>query len=152
MVEEGPVKVLDVPVKPSNSRTVTREERGFDRMDIKGVVGKILPFSRLDSSRNTDSIKTADRDANGQAATGDDQKPRRQYTEEEIQEAVKKLEDIPGIKENGLTIRLEVKDDIKVIYVEDRDGKVVRRIPETELHFLLGDKERKSGHLLNKAL
>ena len=120
-------------------------------MDIKSVVGKVLPFSRLDSTQKSDSIRTADRDANGQQAA-EDQKQRRPYTEEELQEAVKKLEEVPGVKENGLTIRLEVKDDIKVIYVEDRDGKVVRRIPESQLHLVLGDKDRKSGHLLNKAL
>ncbi len=122
-------------------------------MDIKGIVRNILPIG---ITKNTEpktlsaSDTTNEREGNGQSA-GEERK-RRHLTAEELQEAVKHLESLPGVKENNLTIRLEQKDDITVVYVEDGDGKVVRRIPETELLAIMTNREKKSGHLLNKAM
>jgi uncharacterized FlaG/YvyC family protein len=122
-------------------------------MDIKGVARNIIPITakkteaKATSALNTDNEK----DGNGQQA-GEGDKRRRNLTPEEISDAVKYLTELPGVKDHGLSVRLETKDDVTVVYIEDRDGKVVRRIPESELSLLTGSREKKSGHLLNRAM
>jgi len=125
-------------------------------MDIKGVVRNLIPLpwavKSANEARSTHSKTNADndREGNGQAA-GEEQK-RRKLSPEEIADAVNYLKELPGVKENSLNIRLEQVEGVTVVYVEDRFGKLVRRIPESELAFLTADREKKSGHLLNKAL
>jgi uncharacterized FlaG/YvyC family protein len=127
-------------------------------MDIKGIVRNISPFSpsgKVDlaqSRPSTDSKTDAnnDREGNGQASDGE-QKGRRSRTPEEIQQAVAQIEALSGIKEHGLTVRVESRDGITTVFVEDREGKIIRRIPESELSLMPGQHKR-SGNLLNKAL
>lgn len=123
-------------------------------MDIKGVFRNVIPFvGRTDEAKarqKTDANN--DREGNGQAATGGEDQRRRQLTDEEIANAIKYLEGLAGVKDNNLTVRAETKDGITVVYVQDRDGKVVRRIPESELSLLAGAPQKKTGHLLNKAM
>ena len=124
-------------------------------MNIKGLVGNVIPFptvkkneeAKAKSALNADNEK----DGNGQSPGNGDQR-RRNLSPEEITEAVKQIEELKGVKDNGLKVRQESNDGITVVYIEDRFGKVVRRIPESELSLLTGDPDRKSGHLLNKAL
>ncbi len=123
-------------------------------MNIKGLVGTVLPFpvkkneeAKAKSALNADNEK----EGNGQSSPGGDQR-RRNLTPEEITEAVKHLENLDGVKNHGLKVRKETNDGITVVYVEDRDGKIVRRIPESELSLLTGNREKKSGNLLNRAL
>jgi uncharacterized FlaG/YvyC family protein len=125
-------------------------------MDIKGIARSLIPISSPKSASETASTHTKmdannDREGNGQASDGEQQK-RRRLTQEEWADAIKYLEGLAGVKDNNLTIRIEVKDDITVLFVEDRDGKVVRRIPESEVASLTANREKKSGHLLNRAI
>jgi len=123
-------------------------------MDIKGIARNLGPLAPVKTSETvstrTKTDANNDREGNGQAA-GEEQK-RRRLTNEEINEVVQYLEGLSGIKDNNLKIRLETKDDVNVVYVEDVNGKVVRRIPENELVSLTLNRDRKSGHLLNRAL
>ena len=126
-------------------------------MDIKGIARNILPLGPTkpdavqEARTRSKTDANNDREGDGQATSDEDQR-RRNLSPEEIQEAVKYLEGLPGVKENGLTLRLETKDGVSVVYIEDRAGKVVRRIPESELSLLTSNRQKKSGHLLNKAL
>ena len=123
-------------------------------MDIKGIVRNVIPLN-VKSPREGKSISTqdsaADRDGNGQANSGEDQR-RRNLSPEEVTEAVKYLEGLAGVKDNNLKVRVEARDGVTTIYIEDRDGKIVRRIPESELSLLTSNRQKTSGHLLNKAL
>ncbi len=121
-------------------------------MDIKSVVRQIIPLTGKAQApeKPTTTVETSDRDANGQNPNHGDE-GNRHLTPEQIQEAIKYLENLDGVKNNGLKIRMETKDEVTVVYIEDRDGKVVRRIPTSELSLLNRDKTRKSGQLLNKA-
>ncbi len=124
-------------------------------MDIKGLVRNVIPFAprvKTEQAAQTHSKTDAsnDREGNGQSA-GEEQK-RRHHTPEEIQEIIKYLEGLAGVKDNGLTVRLSSNDGINVILVEDRQSKVVRRIPESEFGLVMANREKKSGHLLNRAL
>lgn len=127
-------------------------------MDIKGIVRQVIPFTPKAAAESRETITaearsktdaSGDREGNGQAA-GEERKKRR-YTNDEIQDVVKFLEALPGAKDNGLTVRVADKDDVTVIYIEDRLGKTVRRIPESEFGSLLANRQKKSGNLLNKA-
>lgn len=130
-------------------------------MDVKNAIRNILPFSRNPVSETKrrellqgDGKASADRDPNPQDPNHHEEPPKRGLTEEEIQAAIKHLETLPGVKDNGLRIRLEKNDGIPVVYVEDRNGKVVRRIPESELSQIKARStdSKSTGHLLNKAM
>jgi uncharacterized FlaG/YvyC family protein len=124
-------------------------------MNIKGLIGNVIPIRPQKAEEA--KAKTAfdadnEKEGNGQSSSGGDQRPRRNLTPEEIAEAVKNLENLEGVKNNGLRIRAETHDGVTVVYVEDRDGKVVRRIPESELSLLGASQQKQTGRLLNKAL
>ena len=124
-------------------------------MDVKGLVRNIIPLAPQAAKETRKSVKTdnaTDRDPNGQSSQGGDQGSRRQFTQEELEETVKRIEALPGFKDNGLRARLAQANGISVVYIEDALGKVVRRIPEAELGALADSQEKKSGHLLNKAM
>lgn len=123
-------------------------------MNIKGLVNNVIPFAvKKKEEPKTQSAFDADNDkeGNGQSSEEGDRR-RRNLTPEEIADAIAFLQNMSGIKENGLTVRAENSDGVTVVFIEDRDGKVVRRIPEADLSLLTGNKERKTGKLLNKAL
>lgn len=121
-------------------------------MDIKSVIRQIVPLTGKAQApdKPTTTVETSDRDANGQSPNHGDER-NRHLTKEQIEEAVKFLENLDGVKNNGLKIRVETSNEVTVVYIEDRDGKVVRRIPSAELSLLNRDQNRKSGQLLNKA-
>lgn len=120
-------------------------------MNIKGVKNSITYDLQKIKENQKKSLETSDRDANGQMPFGDQQK--KKFTEEDIKEAVEKLKKFEGIKSNNLQVRYEQVENIYVVYVEDMTGKVVRRIPESDLvSFLNQDEIKPSGHILNKAL
>jgi uncharacterized FlaG/YvyC family protein len=127
-------------------------------MDIKNIGRNILPFTPK-SVKDADGVgarvkaeTTDDRDANGQMA-GEQKKKQAPVTTEELEEAIKYLEELPGVKDHLLAVRIERNDEgIPSILVVDRTGKIVRRIPESEIGQILLNREKKSGHLLNKAL
>lgn len=123
-------------------------------MDIKSVLRSSWPFN-VQSAEKVDkralTSGTADRDANGQSQQ-EQQKPKRNLSPEELQEAVAYLEALDGVKLNNLKVRLVTEGGINVVHIEDQSGKVVRRIPEAELSALTQNRQKKSGHLLNKAM
>lgn len=125
-------------------------------MDIKGLARNVIPFPSVQKKEEAKAKSKLDADnekeGNGQSS-GDGGQKRRNLSPEEITEAVSFLENLPGVKDNNLTVRREISPEgVTVVYICDRDGKVVRRIPESELSTLNTSKDKKSGHLLNKAL
>lgn len=128
-------------------------------MDIKGIVRNVIPFgldgtkeSKARSKTELKSDASGEREGNGQAATGGEEQKRRPMTPEELEEAIKYFEGLPGFKDSQLRVRLESRDGVNVVYIEDANGKVVRRIPEAELRQLTSNREEKRGHLLNRAM
>ncbi len=124
-------------------------------MDIKGITRNLIPLATLKSvkeSANTRSKTDANNDRDGDGAASGEEHKRQKLNPEEISEAVDYLKELPGVKENNLTVRLETSGGTAVVYIQDLNGKVIRRIPESELAALTSNRQRKSGHLLNKAL
>ncbi|MCB0347516.1 MAG: flagellar protein FlaG [Bdellovibrionales bacterium] len=119
-------------------------------MNIKGVKSAITYDLKKIKEQQKRSEQTTDRDANGQMPHGEHQK--KKFTEEEIKIAVEKMKNFDGIKNNNLNVRFEQVQSIYVVYVEDMTGKVIRRIPESDLvSFLNQDEIKPSGHILNRA-
>jgi len=131
-------------------------------MDVKNVIRSIIPSGlnsvsetqrkTLRDDLNEKTELSQDRDANGQSPQGGEQ-GRRHLTEEEINEAMDLIRKMPGVSENGLTVELQRSEDgIPVVVIKDRNEKVVRRIPETELSLIKSkSQESKTGRLLNRA-
>ena len=130
-------------------------------MDIKGMVRTVFPIGSTGIREAKEArvrVKTddaTDRDANGQQNQGNSEHDRKRHslTPEEIDEAKKILEALPGMKDSSLSVRvLRNPEGIPSILIVDASGKTVRRIPESEITSITLNRQQKSGHLLNKAL
>jgi len=128
-------------------------------MNIKSLVQAVLPTlksaDQIAAKKRTEAASTTDRDANGrqeQAGQG----PWRHLNDDEIKKVISYLENLPGVKDNGLFVRLVEKDQMKMIYIEDASGKTVRRLSEADLFAVFqkvgdGADQKSSGNLLNKS-
>ena len=122
-------------------------------MNIKGVISfpvpAVEPKNRVEG--RTRAQASTDRDADGrreQAEPG----VKRHLSDEELADAIKVLEQHPGLKANNLTIKVEQKDDCRVILILDPQGQVVRRLSENQLWSATRDKDRTTGKFLDKAM
>jgi uncharacterized FlaG/YvyC family protein len=125
-------------------------------MDIKSVFRQVIPFqspraASAEPSKATTLEHTGDREPGGEGLDQGKQ-PKRDLTPEEIDEAIAVLKALDGVVNNGLLVRAQTTDGITVVYIEDASGKIVRRIPAAELSLLTKDRQKKTGHLINKAM
>ncbi len=120
-------------------------------MNIKSIANNLLPFDIKKVGRDPKTQASADRDGNGKREDTPKKTPRRNLSKEELENAIKYLKELKGIKDNNLNVRLVLQNGIPVVLVEDHLGKVVRRIPETELS-MLDTTEKSKGNLLDKSL
>lgn len=122
-------------------------------MNIKNVVtGPLLPIdpkNRVESGVRTKG--SAERDANGKRESSADE-GKRQLTDQEFEEALKALKDLPGLKANDLSVRIEVSETGRTIFIEDLNGKVIRRLSEGQLWLATRDKDKQTGTILDKAM
>lgn len=122
-------------------------------MNIKNVAANpILPLepkARVEGGVRTHN--SADRDPNGRQ-DGQEKEPKHRLTQQEFDDALKVLESNPGLKANGLTIKVEHEDDVRVVKIVDPDGKLVRRLSESQLWLSTRDKDRQTGKILDKAM
>lgn len=118
-------------------------------MNIKSVTGPVLPQEIKQVERKAKDA-SADREPTPQGDGG--QREHHKMSDEEVQQALEFLKNLKGIKDNNLNIRLETKDGTLVVYIEDYTGKIIRRIPETELWFLTREKDKSKGNLFDKAM
>ncbi|MCB0356135.1 MAG: flagellar protein FlaG [Bdellovibrionales bacterium] len=123
-------------------------------MNIKTITNSITAVDRNTSTTETKkTVKSedtsADRDPNGQRERP---KEGKQFlNDEELAQAIEKLKNFPGVKDNHLEVKLVVKEIARFVLITDSLGKVIRRIPEAELWPLIQEKENNKGHLLDTA-
>lgn len=121
-------------------------------MNIKGLnsapVLPLEPKQKVDG--DTKTHESTDRDADGRRQSGHEEK--RHLTQGEFDDALKVLGEHPGLKSNNLKIRVETKEDCRVVIIEDSTGKVVRRLSESQLWAATRDKDRNTGRILDKAM
>lgn len=97
------------------------------------------------------SQNTGDRDADGRRQHAE-QEIKRHLTQQEFDDALKALGEHPGLKANNLSIKVEQKDDARVILIVDPAGQVVRRLSESQLWSASLAKDRPTGRILDKAM
>ncbi|MGZ5278888.1 MAG: flagellar protein FlaG [Pseudobdellovibrionaceae bacterium] len=127
-------------------------------MDIKNALNAILPPSLRKVAPSERQIKagdTTDRDANGQAAYDQNQKQQHHepMTEEQLKKALEHLASLPAVKDHNLSVELVDLQGKKFVLLKEANGKVLRKIPESELWTLpvMNDSDpRKKGQLLRK--
>lgn len=117
-------------------------------MNIKSITGIQVPQDVKKTEKRTQDT-SADRDAQQQDGG---QQERKKMTPEELLKAIDYLKALKGVAENNLRVRLDQSSDTAIIFIEDSSGKVVRRIPETDLWLLMQEKDKSKGHLFDKAM
>lgn len=122
-------------------------------MNIKGVtVNNVLPIEpKQRVEGNTRAKASADRDADGKREQAGDE-GKRHLSQQEFDESIKVLEELPGLKANNLSIKVETKDDCRTILIVDASGKVVRRLSESQLWLATRDRDKQTGRILDKAM
>jgi hypothetical protein len=122
-------------------------------MNIKGLNSS--PISPLENPQRIEGQKrmreAADRDGNGRQESGEHE-TKRHLNQQEFDEAVEILKNLPGLKANNLTIKVETKEDCRVILILDPHGQIVRRLSESQLWASTRDKDRQTGKILDKAM
>ena len=121
-------------------------------MTIRGLGQKIIDLGAIKNIDRRKAQETKDRDP-GQGG-GDDGKPllHHELSDEEVQEAIKRLKEVPGVKDANFQFRVVREGKRVVVFVEDPSGKVLRRMSDNELWLTLNEKSKPKGNLLNKAM
>jgi uncharacterized FlaG/YvyC family protein len=125
-------------------------------MNVKAVWNSLVNISGISKTKLDHRAKAeASADKDTQLGHGQEEASQHRMNDEQAQEVLEYFKEIDGVKENNLQVRLDKSTDRFVIYVEDVEGKVVRRIPENEMWFLFNRKnstDTKKGQILNKAM
>jgi uncharacterized FlaG/YvyC family protein len=122
-------------------------------MDIKGALNQIIPLSLRAKDQVPRTIKsdsTTDRDANGQQAFSE-QEHKEPMTEEQIQKVLEHLQSLAVVKDHNLVVELLEQEGRRFVLLKEPTGKIIRRIPETELWSLQIMQQDKKGQILNKS-
>lgn len=122
-------------------------------MNIKSITSN--PVLPVDPKAKVDTAIRAqhstERDANGRQSASEDES-KRQLNDEEFEQALETLKENPGLKSNGLIVRVEAAGKSRVVTIESPDGLVVRRLSESQLWVATREKDRSTGALLDKAM
>ena len=122
-------------------------------MNIKSLTpSPILPVDpKQRVEGNARAKASTDRDGNGRQEQKEEES-KRHLTQQEFDEAIKALEQTPGLKSNNLSIKVEVDGDHRVVTIVAPDGQIVRRLSESQLWSATRDKDRQTGKFLDKAM
>lgn len=121
-------------------------------MNIRTVSNPIIPVESLRTGETRDvkmQVSSEDREADGQRKNDEENKD--PLNEEELKKVQEYLDNLTGLKANGLAIEIEQQGEHKVFLIKDHDGKVIRRIIEWEMRQLISDKDKKTGQIFDKS-
>jgi hypothetical protein len=126
-------------------------------MDIKNALNVVLPPQLRAKEAVERPIKmgnTTDRDANGQQMYQERDQHHEPMSEEQFAKAIEALQNLPAVKEHNLTVEPVEHEGKRLVLLKEPDGKILRRIPESELWTLpemkSSDPSTKKGQLLRK--
>lgn len=121
-------------------------------MNIRTLTNPIAPIESVragDVHEVKTQVSSEDRDANGRREQEEpSQDP---LNEEEMKKALEYLENLSGLKANGLLIEVEEANSIRVFLIKDHLGQVIRRIAEWEMRALILDKDKTTGQIFDKS-
>lgn len=120
-------------------------------MNIRSITSAIFPYAIKSKDRKSGE-SAADRDPSHGGGGGHE--PKRHLSEEELKAAMDHIRKLPGFQENNLSLRLDQSNGITILFIEDPGGRVVRRIPESEIHSLQAEAQSKGGKgsIIHKAM
>jgi hypothetical protein len=132
-------------------------------MNIRNLGPTILPIEnrRVGDSKDLPDAKATMLDTNSQERDADgrrdpnsqgDEPDKSPLTETETIAATKHLEETIGLTAKGFTVEVQLVGEIRVFLIRDQNQEVVRRIPDWEMRTLVGDKEKRTGHIFDKAV
>ncbi len=122
-------------------------------MNVKTVSPN--PILQIDPKARTEvnqrAKASADRDADGKREQ-QEEAPKRHLTQQEFDDALRVLNDHPGLKTNNLEIKVEERPEGRIVFIIDPDGKIIRRLSESQLWLATRDRDRQTGRILDKAM
>jgi uncharacterized FlaG/YvyC family protein len=124
-------------------------------MNVKSIISSIANIAGISAQKLDKKTKTSASDEKDtQLGYGEEEASNHRMSDDEAKQALEYLENLDGIRDNNLSVRLEKSEDRFVVFVQDSAGKVVRRIQENELWYLFKkrNKDSKKGQILNKAM
>lgn len=124
-------------------------------MNVKSIISSIANIAGISAQKLDKKTKTSASDEKDtQLGYGEEESSNHRMSDDEAKQVLEYLENLDGIKDNNLSVRLEKSEDRFVVFVQDPTGKVVRRIQENELWYLFKkrNKDSKKGQILNKAM
>lgn len=127
----------------------------YFKMNIKTLATPSV--TPLDSLKNTEikkemrSEESGDRDADGRREPSSGEQ-KEALTEEELLQVMQSLREIPGVKEHNLTVRHQFINNHYFFFLEDLQGKTIRRMSTPEAWMVVQSQDQKTGQLLNKTL
>ena len=130
-----------------------RQNTDLNPMDVRNVLGSLIPtnITRKDpADRVIKSDSTTERDGNGQMPFGEGGEEKPPMSEEQLKKAMEHLANHAAVKENNLSVELQVMDGRNFVIIKEPNGKIVRRIPESDLWTLKDVQDNEKGQLLRK--
>lgn len=121
-------------------------------MNIRNLTNPISSVENVRKSEFKDvktDVSSEDRDADGRRQQEEPSKD--PLSENEFKLAEEYLQNLTGLKSNGLSIEVESKGELRIFLIKDQEGHVVRRIVEWEMRLLLNEKEKKTGQIFDKS-
>ena len=123
------------------------------RMDGKTISGKatsVLPTVKTKKAKEVKSQESdPERDPDGRRHK--EGAPSHKLTEEEFEQVLEIIKELPGFKKNNLKLRFENKNSFYIVYIEDQFNKVIRRIEESELCQLLEQSPEQKGKIFSRS-
>jgi hypothetical protein len=123
-------------------------------MDLKGIGKPIGPppvQNRERVERSISSEKALDREGNGQASYGEGGQQHPPMSDEQFEHALEHLRNLQVVKDNHLEVVVQISEGKRFVILREPNGKVIRRIPESELWTLQAVKDKEKGQLLSKS-
>ena len=123
-------------------------------MNIRGLntspISPVEPKARVDGKTRMQS-STSDRDADGRRERSEGEPPKT-LKQEEFDQALEVLRNMPGLKSNELILKVEMEGAQRITSIVDPAGVVIRRLTEAQLWAATRDKDRQTGKILDKAM
>ena len=112
---------------------------------------QVLAKDKIEAQQGIKSNETADREANGQQLTGNNQDFYRPLVPEELEQALEKIRSHEGIVKHGLVVAAYVENGKNIVKIESPEGTVIKRILERDLFFYLFQEDKDSLQLVERA-
>ena len=122
-------------------------------MDGKTITNNFAGLLTVKKTEKKTEVKSqeSDADCDPDGRRQREGQPNRSLSEEEVNEAIAIIKQLPGFIKNNLNLKLKINENVRVVIIEDQSGKTIRRIEESELCQLLDKSPEQKGKLLSRS-